>query len=215
MKKNNKKTRNDKAITLIALVITIIILLILAGISIAQLTGNGLFEKAKLAKEESKNAQEDEDDKIKQYENEISGYVDGNRGYETTIKKLEERIAELENANSYSTTEEKVVGTWIDGKPIYKITINLGSSIVVPNNSWLETNFSGTAHNIDVLLDGYGTNGNLDAGFNEIITTRTCPVMTAFSVDALNSQNIYIMASRVNASPRLQYITIQYTKTTD
>ena len=48
MKILNKK---NKGITLVALVITIIILLILAGISIAQLTGNGLFENAKLAKE--------------------------------------------------------------------------------------------------------------------------------------------------------------------
>ena len=44
------KTR-EKGITLIALVITIIILLILAGVSIATLTGeNGLFARAKQAK---------------------------------------------------------------------------------------------------------------------------------------------------------------------
>lgn len=40
--------RNEKGITLIALVITIIVLLILAGISIAMLTGdNGLLTKSK------------------------------------------------------------------------------------------------------------------------------------------------------------------------
>ena len=50
MKKGIKQT---KGITLIALVITIIILLILAGISIAMLTGqNGLLTKALKAKEE-------------------------------------------------------------------------------------------------------------------------------------------------------------------
>ena len=39
--------KNNKGITLIALVITIIVLLILAGISIAMLTGeNGLLNKA-------------------------------------------------------------------------------------------------------------------------------------------------------------------------
>ena len=51
-----RKTK-ERGITLVALVITIIILLILAGVSIAQLTGNGLFEKAKSAKEETENAQ--------------------------------------------------------------------------------------------------------------------------------------------------------------
>ena len=39
----------NKGLTLVALVITVIILLILAGISIASLTGSGLFENAKLA----------------------------------------------------------------------------------------------------------------------------------------------------------------------
>lgn len=46
----NERLKNEKAITLIALVITIIILLILAEISIASLIGSGLFEKAKQAK---------------------------------------------------------------------------------------------------------------------------------------------------------------------
>ena len=41
----------NKGITLVALVITIIILLILAGISIATLSQTGLFQKAKEAKE--------------------------------------------------------------------------------------------------------------------------------------------------------------------
>lgn len=45
----------NKGITLIALVITIIILLILAGITINQLTGeNGLFARAKEATEKTK-----------------------------------------------------------------------------------------------------------------------------------------------------------------
>ena len=42
--------KQNKGITLVALVITIILLLILVGITIGQLTGNGLFEKAKQAK---------------------------------------------------------------------------------------------------------------------------------------------------------------------
>ena len=46
--------RNIKGITLIALIITIIILLILAGITITQLTGSGLFGKAGLAKQKTR-----------------------------------------------------------------------------------------------------------------------------------------------------------------
>ena len=52
-----EKIRSNKAITLIALVITIIVLLILAGVSIATLTGdNGLLTKAQQAKEENEKA---------------------------------------------------------------------------------------------------------------------------------------------------------------
>ena len=46
-----RKTKENKAITLVALVITIIILLLLAGIAIANLGGeNGIFEKVKQSK---------------------------------------------------------------------------------------------------------------------------------------------------------------------
>ena len=56
MKKNNEQ----KGITLVALVITIIILLILAGISISALSNQGLFEKAKEARKKSEDAQKNE-----------------------------------------------------------------------------------------------------------------------------------------------------------
>ncbi len=50
--------KENRGITLIALVITIIVLLILAGISIATLTGeNGAIQKARRAKEETKKAE--------------------------------------------------------------------------------------------------------------------------------------------------------------
>ncbi len=61
----------NKGITLIALVITIIILIILAGISIASLTGSGLFEKAKEAKNKSVEAQGLENSILNEYEKEL------------------------------------------------------------------------------------------------------------------------------------------------
>ncbi|MCI8383524.1 MAG: type II secretion system protein, partial [Clostridia bacterium] len=52
------KRKTNQGITLIALVITIIVLLILAGISISTLTGqNGILNKSSIAKEETKKAQ--------------------------------------------------------------------------------------------------------------------------------------------------------------
>lgn len=72
MKRNFK---NSMGITLIALVITIIILLILAGISIASLTGNGLFEKARLAKERTSEIQNEEKEKLNNIETEIDQWT--------------------------------------------------------------------------------------------------------------------------------------------
>lgn len=60
-----RKIKNSKGITLIALVITIIVLLILAGISIATLTGeNGVLTKATTAKEQSEIADAKEQAKL-------------------------------------------------------------------------------------------------------------------------------------------------------
>lgn len=50
--------KNNKGITLIALVVTIIVLLILAGVSIAMLTGNnGILAQSKTAKTDTEKAE--------------------------------------------------------------------------------------------------------------------------------------------------------------
>ena len=58
---NTQKLKNNKAITLIALVVTIVVLLILAGISISLVVGdNGLIRKSKDAKKQYEEAQANE-----------------------------------------------------------------------------------------------------------------------------------------------------------
>ena len=51
------KFKRKSGITLISLVLTIIILLILAGITISSLTNTGIFRKAKEAKEKTQAAE--------------------------------------------------------------------------------------------------------------------------------------------------------------
>ncbi len=69
------ENRSQKGITLIALVVTIIVLLILAGISISMLTGqNGILNRAREAKEKTKITQEDENQKMQEYEDIINQY---------------------------------------------------------------------------------------------------------------------------------------------
>ncbi len=64
--------KDKKGITLIALVITIVVLLILTGISIAMLTGdNGILTQAARAKEETEKAQANETNTLSSYEDVI------------------------------------------------------------------------------------------------------------------------------------------------
>ncbi len=85
--------KKNEGITLIVLVITIILLLILAGVTIGQLTGNGLFDKVKLAKKKSDEAQAKENATLGDYENEIDKYVSGNRDSITlTAEQYDELI---------------------------------------------------------------------------------------------------------------------------
>ena len=69
--------KSNKGITLVALVITIIILLILAGVSIATLSDSGLFQKAKEAGEKSENASIKENSTLQDYENWVGNYING------------------------------------------------------------------------------------------------------------------------------------------
>lgn len=61
--------KSQKGITLVALVITIIILLILAGISIASLTQRNLFNKAQTAKQNTEDATLQENTTLNEYDN--------------------------------------------------------------------------------------------------------------------------------------------------
>lgn len=67
--------KEEKGITLVALVITIIILLILAAISIASLRDSGLFGAAKNAVNETNNATLKENKTLNEYENYVVNYT--------------------------------------------------------------------------------------------------------------------------------------------
>lgn len=71
--------KKEKAITLISLVVTIIILLILAGITIATLKQSNLFGNAKDAKQKWEFAEQEEENKIARYANDINSYINGIR----------------------------------------------------------------------------------------------------------------------------------------
>ena len=81
-KKVKRTFKNENAITLIALVITIIVLLILAGVSISMLTGdNGILTQAKEAKEKTEEAKRKEEQQLQSLLNKITSEVPSEEGF--------------------------------------------------------------------------------------------------------------------------------------
>ena len=115
---NKKKVEKlkEKGITLIALVVTIIILLILAGVTLNMaLSGDGLFSRARNAAEKYKKAQEDEQELISDIGKEMNSEYVGAYVTGYTLTEVECKITpkqsgvnkEDEPLNSYNGNIEK------------------------------------------------------------------------------------------------------------
>ena len=105
------------------------------------------------------------------------------------------------------STEEQIIGTWIDGKPIYRKTIKVGAI-----NATTEKSIATNTSNIEVVTDIRGM-GKLSFGW--------IPLNFHNDKQTDSSSCVYINTS--NNTIRLQslfnyidcYVTIEYTKTTD
>lgn len=120
-----KNVNKQKGITLISLIMTIVILLILAGIIISALTGSGLFIKTQQAKQETENAQTEEKLTLGSYGNTINEYVGNNRS-DITISQDEYNslISRIETLESKVQENEKI------GKTLWSGIFNSGSITV-------------------------------------------------------------------------------------
>ena len=97
----------NKGITLIALVITIIILLILAGISISALTNQGLFKNAKTAQNATEKAEKEQGQRLNEYEDEINKYLN-NANEDEKIGLITDNInKELSKTDNTKLKDEK------------------------------------------------------------------------------------------------------------
>ena len=104
-----KTSRREKGITLIALIVTIIVLLILAGVTIDLAVSNqGIIKKAKTATRAYKNATEEEEASLALLENEIDKYIPKNDD-----SKVSEEITYTENGETKTLTTATPVGTKI------------------------------------------------------------------------------------------------------
>lgn len=115
-----------------------------------------------------------------------------------------------EDPNEYST-DEKIIGKWIDNRPIYQKTISTGS---------LGTGTIEIAHgisNVDELIYSVGTAKRSDGYKFSFPTLHTNPNWDAF-IHGINTTNIVLQigSSFVGTYQLMDStVTIQYTKTTD
>ncbi len=139
--------RNTKGITLIALVVTIIVLIILAGVSISLVLGeNGIVNKAKKAKENTELAKVEEGTRLNELAKQIEeGTSGGTTNPPETIKNIEEV-----KGGSYfdkATTIKDSDGNLIKVPEGFKIAedsgINVTEGIVIEDND---------------IIDGIGNN---------------------------------------------------------
>lgn len=105
------------------------------------------------------------------------------------------------------STDEKVVGTWIDGKPIYRKTYDVGN---LPNTSAKDINY-----NINNLKRVISIKGNATDGINYI------PIPNVHSTSLAAQVAVYLTSTTIKLTTGSDrtgytgYLTIEYTKTTD
>ena len=159
MKKRDFKLKNnEKGITLIALVITIIVLLILAGVSIAMLTGeNGILGQAGDAKEETEKREALERVKL-----EVGGSYDisGKINLDKLNENLKNNITGLTYNGNKISNENKIV----ELPAVVKVN---GINIEIEGNGYVKLKGpQAQISNVKITLDGKNEvqNESLDFG---------------------------------------------------
>ena len=113
-----KKIKQEKGITLVALVITIIVLLILAGVGIGLIGGeDGLLSKAKQSAEEYNKAAIEEADILTQLQEQLTNYNNG----------LPENTETTE-----AGTEVKIPEEWYPSTSVTAVATGNGETVPVP-----------------------------------------------------------------------------------
>lgn len=129
--------KNKNGITLIALVITIVILVILAGVAINLTVGeNGLLRKAKLAKEEYNNAVASEEEQL----NELYAYLTSGDLPENTPENPQDIGTLVKLPSKWETitpcevslTDGSIVTASAKVASVYAVSVGQGKTVPVP-----------------------------------------------------------------------------------
>lgn len=134
----------------------------------------------------------------------------GPRGRIEGAKILDKSILP-EKINDYFSTNEQVVGTWINGKPLYRKVVPFGA---LPNNATKEISLNGTgAQYIRIVkIDAYmTTNGPMSTYARAI----PCWTDTTQRITCYWSEYVYQIGCNYDASSFNANIIEYYWKTTD
>jgi hypothetical protein len=133
-----------------------------------------------------------------------------------TAENFNNNFEYLESLNNYST-DEIIIGKWIDNKPIYRKVINFGT---LPNASRKEV-ITDIPTNETNIINYYGIAYGTDS--NNLKYVLTLPDVdpqgpaqaTRLSINTLNGYyNIFIKAG-IDRSNYTAHVVLEYTKTTD
>ena len=208
MKENKKQT---KGITLIALVITIIVLLILAGVSIAMLTGqNGILTQAQNANEETEDAKILEEIKIKVTEYQTLKYTENEKRTLSEFLKDEldlESIRETKYETLVFKVGDKIVSVYKDNT----VEIKDYQSNTLANNAprvASQTNTEMTENDGFLTDDGlarkyvkeiiFNINNEIPSSYDkswDVSEIEDGSVMAYASGDEVNGYNVTIVAN--------------------
>ena len=102
--------KKQKGITLISLVVTIIVLLILAGVTLTMLTGeNGIMTRAKTARDQHETGQEDETNKLAGMETIMNDYLGASGGGAGASARAD--LTPAPTGDTYNSGDEITLGS--------------------------------------------------------------------------------------------------------
>lgn len=123
--------------------------------------------------------------------------------------KTTDSLVSIGNDTDYSTTE-KIVGTWIDGKPVYQKTINFTTPSSINTDSKILTISNG-----ETVIDFHGTISRNDGGCMHLGSNYPSQGNSLFFTTNDSKIECYFRVSISTDTSRPAVITLQYTKTTD
>ena len=216
-----EKIINNKGITLVALVITIVILLILAGISIQAITNTGLFANAKKAKEKSMEGQLKEEISLAIQSIQTEEIYKGNSVTLETLaggqlqKELKDITAELTDGEING--EYKDYEYTIDDK--FNVTINGPiTGVRIKESAEVQTGYVFEGNTVEIKVTASITEGaitGIEAPEEATIKTDTSATEKVYTVnkngayvfkitsDAGKTKNITAKVENILAAPQI------------